>query len=152
MQGDGRISNQQMMFSRSVVSDSLRPWGLQPARLLCPWDFPGKNTRVGCRFLLQKIFPTQGQNPHWQIDSLPLSHRGSPIIRYHPLDLERKLATSLTVLWKPTDSLSFVSLSICRGAWARVWKGSASPSSLFPKGCGFEGQVLCPIKETAHWQ
>ena len=33
--------------------------GLQPARLLCPWDFPGRNTRVGCHFLLQGIFPTQ---------------------------------------------------------------------------------------------
>ena len=33
--------------------DSLRPHGLQPTRLLCPWDFPGKNTGVGCHFLLQ---------------------------------------------------------------------------------------------------
>ena len=32
-------------------------------RLLCPWDFPGKNTGVGCRFLLQRIFPTHGSNP-----------------------------------------------------------------------------------------
>ena len=35
---------------------TLRPHGLWPARLLCPWDFPGKNTGVGCRFLLQTIF------------------------------------------------------------------------------------------------
>ena len=33
-----------------------------PARLLCPWDFPGKNTGVGCCFLLWGIFPTQGLN------------------------------------------------------------------------------------------
>ena len=33
-----------------------------PASLLCPWDFPGKNTRVGCHFLLQGIFLTQGSN------------------------------------------------------------------------------------------
>ena len=39
------------------------------ARLLCPWDFPGKNTRVGYHFLLQGIFPTQGLNP-----GLPLLH------------------------------------------------------------------------------
>ena len=32
-------------------------------RLLCPWDFPGKSTGVGCHFLLQSIFPTQGLNP-----------------------------------------------------------------------------------------
>ena len=47
-----------------IQSDSLQPYRLQPARLLCPWDFPGKNTGVGCHFLLQGIFPTQGLNPH----------------------------------------------------------------------------------------
>ena len=44
-------------------------------------DFPGKNTGVGCHFLLQGIFPTQGSNPcllHWQVDSLPLNYQGSP--------------------------------------------------------------------------
>ena len=46
----------------SVMSDSLRPHGLQPFRLLCPWDFPGKNTGVGCHFLLQGSFLTQGSN------------------------------------------------------------------------------------------
>ena len=59
------------MFSHSVVSDSLRPRGLEPARLLCPWDFPGKNAGVDCHSLLQRIFPTQGVNPyllHWQAD------------------------------------------------------------------------------------
>ena len=37
----------------SVVSDSVRPHRQQPTRLPCPWDSPGKNTGVGCRFLLQ---------------------------------------------------------------------------------------------------
>ena len=37
----------------SVVSDSVRPHRRQPNRLLCPWDSPGKNTGVGCHFLLQ---------------------------------------------------------------------------------------------------
>ena len=52
------------------MSNSLQPHGvyglyeLQPARLLCPWDFPGKNTGVGCHFLLQRIFPTEGLNLH----------------------------------------------------------------------------------------
>ena len=40
-------------WSVSVVSDSQRPHGLQPTRLLCPWDFPGKSTGVGCHCLLQ---------------------------------------------------------------------------------------------------
>ena len=34
-----------------------------PARLLCPWHSPGKNTEVGCHAFLQQIFPTQGLNP-----------------------------------------------------------------------------------------
>ena len=50
-------------WSRSVLSDSLQPHGLEPTRLLHPWDFPGKNTGVSCHFLLQEIFPTQGLNP-----------------------------------------------------------------------------------------
>src|SRR5574337_336978 len=37
----------------SVVYDSVRPQRLQPTRLPCPWDCPGKNTGVGCHFLLQ---------------------------------------------------------------------------------------------------
>ena len=41
------------VLSRSVVSDSQRPHGLQPARLACTWDSPGENTGVGCHFLLQ---------------------------------------------------------------------------------------------------
>ena len=48
----------------SAMSDSLRPYGLWPARLLCPWDSPGKNTRVGYHALLQWIFLTQGSNSH----------------------------------------------------------------------------------------
>ena len=59
------------------------PWTVA-TRFLCPQDFPGKNTGVGCHFLLQGMIPTQGLNPcllhlqHWQADCLPLSHLGSP--------------------------------------------------------------------------
>ena len=60
-----------------VVSDSLRPYGLQSSRLLCPWDSPGKNTGVGCHALLQGIFPTQGSNLHF----LQLLH--CRLILYH---------------------------------------------------------------------
>jgi len=38
------------------------PWTV-PAKPLCPWDFPGKNTGVGSHSLLQEIFPIQGSNP-----------------------------------------------------------------------------------------
>ena len=46
------------------MTDCLRPYRLQSARLLCQWDSPGKNTGVGCHFLLQEIFLTQEVNPH----------------------------------------------------------------------------------------
>ena len=55
--------------THSVLTGSLWTPGLQPSRLLCPWDSPGKNTGVGCHFLLQGIFPTQGSN--WRL----LCHR-----------------------------------------------------------------------------
>ena len=73
--------------SHSDVSDSLRAHGLQPARLLCPWDFPGKNTGVGCHFLLQGILLTQGWNPgllHCQEDSLPSVPPGKPLFSSYP--------------------------------------------------------------------
>ena len=51
----------------SVVSDSVRPHGLQPTRLLCPWDSPGKNTGVGCQTL------TKGHIHNWALFPLWLS-------------------------------------------------------------------------------
>ena len=78
------------MLSCTVKSDSLQPQGLEPARLLCSRDSPGKNTGGGCHFLLQGIFPAQGSNLHFlhllpqQAGSLPLSHLGSPNIQQVP--------------------------------------------------------------------
>ena len=42
-----------LLLSCFIVSDSLRPHRQQPTRLLCPWDSPGKNTGIGCHFVLQ---------------------------------------------------------------------------------------------------
>ena len=47
------------MPSCSVISNSLQPHGLQPARLTCPWKFSGKNTGLDCHFLLKGIVPTR---------------------------------------------------------------------------------------------
>ena len=63
--------------------NSCEPMDCSPPTLLCPWDFPGKNTGMDCLFLLQGIILTQGLNSsllHWQTDSLPLSHQGSPLL------------------------------------------------------------------------
>ena len=70
-----------MFICCSVASNSWWPHGLYPARLLCPWDFSGKNTEVGCHFLLQGIFPTRGSNlgfQHCRWILYQLSHQVSP--------------------------------------------------------------------------
>ena len=66
------------VLSHSVMSNSLQPQALKLTRLLCQWNFTGKSTGVGCYFLLQGIFLTQGLNLclllllHWQENSWPL--------------------------------------------------------------------------------
>ena len=60
------------------------PMDYSPSRCLCSWDSPGKNTGMGCCFLLQWIFLTLGLYPwllcllHWQVGSLPLNSHGKP--------------------------------------------------------------------------
>ena len=79
------------------MSDSVRPYGQQPTRLLCPgdsldknrdiqrclcpWNSPDRNTGVDCQFLLQGIFPTEGLNTdllHCRQILYHLSHQGNP--------------------------------------------------------------------------
>ena len=82
--------------SAAVMSDSLRPCRLQPARLLCPQDFPGKNTGKDYHALLQGIFQTQGPNLCLLVSCIGRQvlyhqhHRGSP-----HLTLITSLQTSL---------------------------------------------------------
>ena len=65
----------------SVMSHCLKFHGLQPIRLHTPFDFPCKNTGMGCYYLLQ-IFPTQGlielRSPALQVDSLLAELSGKP--------------------------------------------------------------------------
>ena len=75
-------------WSCLVVSNSLRPHGLEPTRLLHPWNFPGKSIGVGCHLLLQGIFLTQGLKsglPHcrqtltiWATSEAPHLAPGTP--------------------------------------------------------------------------
>ena len=102
------------MGTCSVVSDPLRPHGLQLARLLSPWNFPGKNIGVGCHFLLQETFPTKGSNPwllrllHWQADSLALNHLGIP--RQHEShENQRKLFFHVLNILKLLQSMPVIS-------------------------------------------
>ena len=78
------------VLSHLAVSDSLGPHGLQPTRLLCPQDSPGKNTGVGCHALHQDIFPTQELDPdlqHCRLILYHLSHQGSPLYNESNLNI-----------------------------------------------------------------
>ena len=67
------------------MSDSLWPQGPWPARLLCSWGSPDRNSGEGCYALLQGIFPTQGSNPglpHCRRILYQLTYQGSPRMVY----------------------------------------------------------------------
>ena len=68
----------------SVVSDSVRPHRRQPTRLLCPWGSPGKNTGVGCHFLLY-------WNKRSHLNEKPEHHNW-------------RVSSALHNQWKPTHS------------------------------------------------
>ena len=122
----------------SVVSSSLWPCELQPTRLLCPWDSPGKNTGVGCHDLLWGIFLTQGSNPHllcllywWDMAyrilvPQPGMEPGSPDIQW-----DRKIVRSLISVhtrlfcqmnyWNKTKKLWFPELWGFQNCREGVW-------------------------------
>ena len=90
------------------------PWGTRANSLWCcrivyilrdPWDFPGNSTGVGCHFLLQGVFATQGSNPHllhWQVESLPWSHQRSPNSMVLALKREISMEQDTKPRHKPT--------------------------------------------------
>ena len=92
----------------SVASASLRLYGLQPTRLLYPWDSPAKDTGVGCHGFFQGIFPTQGSNPHllcllhWQASYLPLVPTGKPIIKCISASSTKTLSLWVKPQWETT--------------------------------------------------
>ena len=76
------------LLGRSVMSNSVWPHGLQPARLLCPRGVPGKSTGEGSHSLIQGIFQTQGSNSgllHCRQILYCLSPQGSPVVAKSPL-------------------------------------------------------------------
>ena len=70
----GSVVNCCCFLVHKLCPTLLWPHGLYTISLLCSWDFPGKNTKVGCHFLLHGIFPTQGSNPCTCIDRWILYH------------------------------------------------------------------------------
>ena len=111
------------MFSHSVVIHSLRPHVLSPTRLLCPWDSPGKHTRVGCHSLLQGIFPTQGSKPHllhWQVGSFSVGPPGKAFIWYALVLLTQEYTDELPVLRNTLAQKGSPDCGLCKNLFRRV--------------------------------
>ena len=114
------------IVSHSVVSNSLWPCGLYPARLLSPWDSPGKNTEVGYHSLLQGIFLTQGWNLgllHCRPILYHLSYQGSPLYVGNSI--------SMNLTKKTIDVLKDIWLRIFVATLFRTgknWKPSKGPT------------------------
>ena len=164
--------------NHSVVSDSLRPHGLQPARLLCPWNSPGKNPGVRSHSLLQGTFPTQGSNPgllHWRqilyylshqepacqawdiIDSSPIPELGRSPGGGHGNPLQYSWEGEFSLFWRipqieePTDrGCGRLHLQV---TWVgHNWKDLACKYRQFPEICGvWVCMFLCLCVYLAWW-
>ena len=82
-----------------------------PPRLLCPWNFPSKNTGVGCHFLFQEIFPIQGSNLcllHWHMDSFTTEPPGAILLLCWSLRHVQLFVTPWTVAHQAPLSMRFL--------------------------------------------
>ena len=106
----------------------MTPWAVAHQAPLS-LSFIGKNTGVGCHFQLQRISPIEGSSQsleHWQADSLPLSHQGSPFlpsVQFSSVQLlsrVRLFATAWTVAHQASPSMLF--------SRQEYWSGLPFPS------------------------
>ena len=125
------------MLACLVVSESLWPYGLQSTSLLSPQNFPSKNTGVGCHFLLQGIFLTQGLDPHllrllhWQ-ESQPVflkyevfhTSLDSALGPSHQLQMSRRIMNIIPLLGRSSGGgygnplqYSWLENPMDRGVW-----------------------------------
>ena len=123
-----RKSTMYVYVSHSVMSDSLRPHGLQPASLLYPWNSPGKNAGVGCHF------PLQGSNLgllHCRWILYHLSHQGSQGRALPPAAAAAQSPLQCPTLCNPMD-FSLPGSSVHGTLQARILEWIATPSSRGP--------------------
>ena len=149
------------------MSNSLRPRGLWPARLLCPWNSPVKNTEMGCHFPLQGIFPTQGASPcllgllHWQVGSFPPVPPTSPYFLLLLIETSGLGSSTLICPGQPVcESTTFLStFGPCYSLYVR-WLRHPHPVLLLHLQSQvkhhFSAVLLCPCQHllllpTAWW-
>ena len=116
-----------------VMSDSLWTHGLWPARLLCPWNSPGKNTWMGCHSLLQRSFSTQSLSPallHCRKILYHLNYQGSPSVKWKCRAFfqnnEELQGSNSTALSQLRDYLRLRALHNCivTSPWSWPWLNS----------------------------
>ena len=102
-----------------------------PARLLCPWDSPGKNTGVGCHAFLQGSLPTQGLNSrlmHWHAGFLAVSHLGSLISLFFVLNTTYSICSLNAISFKRPWGVFITILLCCSKYISPVMKKKKSES------------------------
>ena len=119
------------LSSNALSCPTLWPQGLEPARLLCPWDSPGNNTGVGCCALLQRDLPDPGIEP---------SSLVSPALSGRFLTTEQPGDLFLNRYWKQVellfsespflDSRPHLSLQI---HWHHQWGSEFLPLNSWPQ-------------------
>ena len=118
------------------MSNCLGPLGVLPARLLCLWESPGKNTGMGSHSLLQGIFPTQGSNPclpHCRQTLYHLSHQESHYIYQIKVEETQSIFTLCYRFYLRNEPFP----GTCRLSII-LWSSQLSPTLLAP-GTSFMG-------------
>ena len=115
----------QASISCSVVSSSLQPQGLQPSRLLCPWESPGKSTEEGCHFVLQGI-PDPGvelRSLSLQTDSLPSEPPGKPCLNVTKSLLKRN-SMSIWLHWRSLLNKELIAIlsNLPKTEWKEIFQ------------------------------
>jgi len=133
--------------SLSVVSDSLRPHGLQPTRLLCPWDSLGKNSGAGCHVLLQGIFSDTRTEPQF-----PTSPALEPPEKSETSRRKNHILSALCLFLQQTNisfSLHSADLSFLPQTKTQALSGKMKTSiSLRQALSSATRSLLCPGKTT----
>ena len=151
----GKLTVKGENVSHSVVSDSLQPHGLKPPRLVCLWDSPGRNTGMGCYFLLQGIFLTQGSNlgllPCRQI-LYRLNHQGSlasPQLWLNGLNI--RVSRSIRCDWWHPDHVGKTEWMIWKGFFLMMFSGYGCIEKL-TWDFQFKGPHCCLKQSSVRWE
>ena len=116
------------------MSNSLWPHGLQPTRLLCPWNSPGKNTGVGSHPLLRGIFPTQGSKP------------GLPHCRPEPPKQPGTPLLACKQTWTPQERKVYYAI------FTNVMQSLGLPVQIFPTHSNLEMWETFPFQKACPWK